>query len=71
MGSKLPQKPPTDGMEAKPSAPPPRAFKPKRTPHQRLESLCRELDMEMDGVRVPQTAAAILNGIRSVLSEIE
>jgi len=33
--------------------------------------LCRELDMEMDGVsEIPASAAAILNGIRAALSEL-
>jgi hypothetical protein len=35
----------------------------------RLIRLCVELDMEMDGVRVPASAAAILNAIRSILNE--
>jgi hypothetical protein len=43
----------------------------KRSIEMRLLSLCRELDAEMDGVRVPASAAAILNGIRSVLSDAE
>jgi len=43
----------------------------KRSPKDRLVGLCRELDVEMDGVApIPATAAAILNGIRSVLNEI-
>ena len=40
-------------------------------PKERLFILCRELDMEMDGVRVPATAAAILNAIRSIITERE
>ncbi len=36
---------------------------------ERLIRLCIELDAEMDGVRVPATAAAVLNGIRSVLQK--
>ena len=34
-----------------------------------LVRLCLELDREMDGVKVPAAAAAILNGIRSWLLE--
>lgn len=42
------------------------------TVHERLVYLCRELDIEMDGVSpIPETAAAILNGIRRVLNEID
>ena len=37
----------------------------------RLERLCRELDVEMDGVQVPQAAAAILNGIRGVIEDLD
>ena len=37
----------------------------------RLVALCRELDMEMDGVKCPAAAAAILNAIRGVLEELE
>lgn len=44
---------------------------PVRTPEQKLVGLCRELDAEMDGVRVPWTAAAILGGIRAVLNEMK
>ena len=29
--------------------------------------LCQELDMEMDGVKVPKSAAAILNAIRRIV----
>ncbi len=36
-----------------------------------LVRLCRELDMELDGVRLPATAAAIANGIRSTLERLE
>lgn len=36
---------------------------------ERLIRLCVELDMEMDGVRVPAAAAAILNAIRGILSK--
>jgi hypothetical protein len=36
---------------------------------ERLIRLCIELDVEMDGVRVPATAAAILNAIRSILDK--
>lgn len=35
----------------------------------RLRALCQELDIEMDGVAVPASAAAILNAIRSVVAE--
>lgn len=42
-----------------------------RNAAERLIILFRELDMEMDGVRVPASAAAVLNGIRAVLNEIE
>jgi hypothetical protein len=37
----------------------------------RLIGLFRELDMELDGVRLPFSAAAIVNGIRSALEAIE
>lgn len=37
---------------------------------ERLFGLCQELDVEMDGVSpIPATAAAILNGIRSIVNE--
>ena len=40
-------------------------------PAYRIVMLCRELDMEMDGVsEIPASAAAILNGIRAALSEL-
>lgn len=72
MGSKRPQLPPTDGRRAKPSAPPPRAKRPMKSNHEKLEALCRGLDVEMDGVSpIPATAAAYLNGIRSVLNDID
>ncbi len=45
--------------------------RPKTLPRDRLVLLCRELDMQMDGVAVPASAAAILNAIRSLLSDIE
>jgi hypothetical protein len=35
----------------------------------RLRALCVELDMEMDGVKVPHSAAAVLNAIHRVLAE--
>jgi hypothetical protein len=35
----------------------------------RLVELCRELDAEMDGVKVPASAAAILNTIRAALPD--
>ena len=34
-----------------------------------LMTLCRELDMEMDGVKCPKAAAAILNAIRRIVGE--
>ena len=37
----------------------------------RLIRLCVELDMEMDGVRVPASAAAILNAIRGILNKYQ
>ena len=37
----------------------------------RLEMLCRELDEELDGVKVPASAAAILNAISELLDEID
>ena len=56
-------------MKKKPS------MKLRRTKRQhpilKLVRLCEELDMEMDGVTVPATAAAILNGIRATLDELE
>lgn len=46
--------------------------KQKLSNHEKLEGLCRELDVEMDGVSpIPATAAAILNGIRRVLGDID
>lgn len=33
--------------------------------------LVKELDIEMDGVRCPASAAAILNRFRSILSELD
>ena len=42
-----------------------------KTPCERLVSLCRELDMKMDGVACPAAAAACLNGIRFILSELD
>lgn len=36
---------------------------------ERLFRLCVELDIEMDGVRVPASAAAILNAIRGIVTE--
>ena len=36
-----------------------------------LKSLVTELDMEMDGVRVPASAAAILNSLRRLMVNIE
>lgn len=38
---------------------------------EKLLGLCTELDVEMDGVRCPATAAAILNGLRSIVSEYQ
>jgi hypothetical protein len=43
----------------------------KLDPVYRLVSLAKMLDVEMDGVSVPATAAAILNGIRASLNELE
>jgi hypothetical protein len=37
----------------------------------RLLRLCAELDMEMDGVKCPRTAAAILAALRGIVSEYE
>ncbi len=34
-----------------------------------LMTLCRELDTDMDGVRCPGTAAAILNAIRRIVKD--
>lgn len=34
-----------------------------------LETLIRELDIEMDGVRCPASAAAILNRLRRLVKE--
>ena len=42
----------------------------RKDPAYRIVRLCRELDIEIDGVRVPATAAAILNGIREALNEL-
>jgi hypothetical protein len=36
---------------------------------ERLFRLCTELAVEMDGVRVPATAAAILNAIRAIVAD--
>jgi len=38
---------------------------------QRLIALCRELDEELDGVLVPASAAAVLNGIRDLLERFD
>ena len=38
---------------------------------ERLRSLAAELDTELDGVTLPASAAAVANGIRSVLSDLE
>ena len=38
---------------------------------ERLHRLCIELDVEMDGVTIPASAAAILNAIRDVLQKLE
>lgn len=35
----------------------------------RLQRLCFELDMEMEGVKIPSGAASILNAIREVLGK--
>jgi len=37
----------------------------------RLVSLCRELDMEMDGVTCPAATAGLLNAIRDTLSDLD
>lgn len=37
----------------------------------RLVALCRELDEELDGVKIPASAAAVCNGIRDVLNQID
>ena len=37
----------------------------------RLIRLCRELGMELDGVAIPATASAIVNGMRTVLADID
>jgi hypothetical protein len=56
--------------KSKPKKPPTKRSKRVMTPEQRLVYLCRELDVEMDGVSpIPQTAAAILMGIRRVLND--
>lgn len=36
-----------------------------------LELMARELDVEMDGVKCPASAAAILNTIRDIIREID
>ena len=36
-----------------------------------LVELCRELDEELDGVKIPASAAAIVNAIRSIVEEID
>jgi len=41
------------------------------TSYARLVGLCRELDIELDGVNVPGSAAAILNAIRKILRDLE
>lgn len=38
---------------------------------ERFLILCTELDMEMDGVRCPASAAAILNALRSIVTEYQ
>lgn len=38
---------------------------------EQIVSLCRELDVEMDGEHCTRTVAAILNGIRSALNELD
>ena len=37
----------------------------------KLVALCIELDSELDGVKLPASAAAAMNGIRSVLEDME
>ena len=36
-----------------------------------LVRLCRELDTELDGVKLPRTAAGIMNAIRACLEAID
>ena len=36
-----------------------------------LLTLCTELDRELDGVRIPKSAAEIVNAIRSLLKECD
>jgi hypothetical protein len=36
----------------------------------KLVALCTELDEELDGVKLPSSAAAIMNSIRSVLADM-
>lgn len=45
------------------------SHKRKRELADRLFNLCRELDMELDGVNMPATAAAIMNAIRGLVTE--
>lgn len=45
------------------------AHKWKRVATDRLWKLCSELDEELDGVRMPASAAAIMNAIRNLLKE--
>ena len=37
----------------------------------KLVRLCRELDAELDGVKIPASAAAVANGIRTLLDNLE
>jgi hypothetical protein len=39
--------------------------------HIRLRKLCYELDDELDGVKLPRSAAAIMNSIRDMLAVID
>lgn len=56
--------------------PKPPKFKPKpeqptnRSRMKNLVTLCRMLDVEMDGVECPKAAAAILNAIRVNINEL-
>jgi hypothetical protein len=38
---------------------------------ERLRSLCIELDQELDGVRLPRSAAAVANGLRAMLEKLD
>ena len=38
---------------------------------ERFLNLCTELDVEMDGVRCPASAAAILNALRGIVTKYQ